>query len=601
MTRIIPIKFEIFKGAQALGPKLLEQETIKVGSQPSADIKLDDPGIAKMHAVIERTATGFQLADLAGRGGTSVNGAAVVDRRPLANGDQIQIGPFRLIVSFQQDGQAAALGGVAAGTPQRRKRRKKKPNEFERRFLSERYSGGAGVLEVAVVWRGKVIAQDAFEKSQTITVGNAANVNYRVEHTDLGESFQLLTPVGNTWELNFTHGMEGFAVVHPEHNGKVKFPLRDAISHNLARAKGKDYTIPIDGNNRVKVTIGEVTFLVHYVTRQALALAKVRTRNRNVFFMAAAVVLCIFSVGAFLVTYYPDKANEMAAAQNLADAGFLKIMAEKEKDKEEKKQEPKEDEPPPEEEVVEDKPKDVKPDKPNPGPPSDNPSKITAPSNLSPSQSKSYAKAASVGAAKSSSALKSVASLGVGSSKAEGALGGLAGFAGDAGGPAGLAMESSGALGGGGGIGSMGGGGNVGGGLDGGGGKGGGDGDYREKGGNLKEKAVGKPVLKPSEASTSGNFDKQIIKRVINQKKSEITNCYNKELMKKPDLKGRITMKWRILSSGNVGDVSVSNNEMGNSEVANCLKGRIAGWKFPAPKGGGAVDVAYPFNFDSAK
>ncbi len=228
---------------------------------------------------------------------------------------------------------------------------------------------------------------------------------------------------------------------------------------------------------------------------------------------------------------------------------------------------------------------------------------MSAPSNLSPSQSKSYAKAASVGAAKSSSALKSVASLGVGSSKAEGdALGGLAGFAGDAGsGPAGLAMSPLAPSGGGGGIGSMGGGGGVGGGLDGGGGKGGGDGDYREKGGDLKEKAVGKPVLKPSEASTSGNFDKQIIKRVINQKKSEITNCYNKELMKKPDLKGRITMKWRILSSGNVGDVSVSNNEMGNSEVANCLKGRIAGWKFPAPKGGGAVDVAYPFNFDSAK
>ena len=594
MANIIPIRFDIYRGEQLVNTQFLEKETIKIGSQPSVDLRLDDPGISKMHALIERTANGFQIADLAGKGGTLVNGAAVTDRRALGSGDQVQVGPFRLVVSFQ------AAGG-AVGVPGRRKKRKKKADELERRFLSERYAGGAGMLEIAVVWKGKVITQDQYEKSQAIVVGSGPSAKYRVEDKEVGDAFELLSPTGNTWELNITENMGGFVVVYPEHNGKVKFPIRDAITHNIIRSKGKSYSLPIDGNNRVKLTIGEVSFLIHYVSRQALKLAAVSERDRGVMWMAALAALAIALVGTGLVSYYPDRANALSASQNLSDAGFLKVViAQKEKEKETKQEKLDDPEPEPEE-VVEEK-KDTKIEKVTAPSNNTNESKVSAPSNLSPSQSKSYKKAASVGVAKSASKLQSIAALGVGGGKGAGeAVAGLAGFAGDTGsGVAGLDMASSGLSGGEGGVGSMGGGGNVGGGIEGGGGKTGG-GDYREAGGELKEKAVGKPQLKPADPSVGGGFDKQIIKRVVNQKKAEITQCYNKELQKKPDLKGKITMKWRILSSGNVGEVSVSSNEMGNDAVGNCLKGRIGGWKFPAPKSGSAVDVSYPFNFDSSK
>jgi TonB family protein len=113
------------------------------------------------------------------------------------------------------------------------------------------------------------------------------------------------------------------------------------------------------------------------------------------------------------------------------------------------------------------------------------------------------------------------------------------------------------------------------------------------------EQGMPKPALKPAEATTSGGYDKVIIRRVINQKKSETTNCYLKELVKEPALKGRITIKWRITAKGEVESVEVASNEMGNDAVAQCLVTRIKGWKFPAPKGGGTVDVSYPFTFDS--
>jgi hypothetical protein len=39
---------------------------------------------------------------------------------------------------------------------------------------------------------------------------------------------------------------------------------------------------------------------------------------------------------------------------------------------------------------------------------------------------------------------------------------------------------------------------------------------------------------------------------------------------------------------------------LGDSEVANCIKGLVARWRFPAPSGG-AVEVSYPFVFTAAQ
>jgi hypothetical protein len=118
-------------------------------------------------------------------------------------------------------------------------------------------------------------------------------------------------------------------------------------------------------------------------------------------------------------------------------------------------------------------------------------------------------------------------------------------------------------------------------------------------GGQLREQNMNRPVLRPADPKIAGGFDKQIVKRVINQKRSEITHCYNKELMKNPALNGKVTMKWTITPSGDIGAVVVEANEMGNDAVATCLRGRIAGWKFPQPKGGGNEIISYPFIFDT--
>ena len=202
------------------------------------------------------------------------------------------------------------------------------------------------------------------------------------------------------------------------------------------------------------------------------------------------------------------------------------------------------------------------------------------------------------GALKSAATLSALQSMGV-NNEAEGALGGLKGFSASSGGASdyAIAMSGAGVGGGGQGGGGMGGGSGVGGSTS---GKGSGKGGYgASAGGGIKERGQKTPVLKPGRFQSSGSFDKKIIKRVVTRNKRKITNCYERQLRKNPGIKGRITIKWRISSTGNVDMASVAGNEMGNSAVANCLVTTVKGWRFPAPTGGTAVEVKYPFNFDA--
>jgi hypothetical protein len=64
-------------------------------------------------------------------------------------------------------------------------------------------------------------------------------------------------------------------------------------------------------------------------------------------------------------------------------------------------------------------------------------------------------------------------------------------------------------------------------------------------------------------------------------------------------LEGRIAVRWVISGTGDVTLATVKDTTMHNSNVENCLVRKIKGWKFPAPAGGGVVEVNYPFVFKS--
>jgi TonB family protein len=92
-----------------------------------------------------------------------------------------------------------------------------------------------------------------------------------------------------------------------------------------------------------------------------------------------------------------------------------------------------------------------------------------------------------------------------------------------------------------------------------------------------------------------GALDKDIIRRVVRSHIQEIVACYNQGLGRDGSMKGRVMIEFTIGPTGTISAANIKSNELGDAEVAECIRKAVATWVFPPPVGGGNVVVAYPF------
>lgn len=83
------------------GPKagtrfVLDKVVTTAGRHPDSDIFLDDITVSRRHAEVEHRADGFVVRDVGSLNGTYVNRERV-DETPLRNGDELQVGKFKLV------------------------------------------------------------------------------------------------------------------------------------------------------------------------------------------------------------------------------------------------------------------------------------------------------------------------------------------------------------------------------------------------------------------------------------------------------------------------------------------------------------------------
>ena len=177
----------------------------------------------------------------------------------------------------------------------------------------------------------------------------------------------------------------------------------------------------------------------------------------------------------------------------------------------------------------------------------------------------------------------------------KGAIGNMHGpQVGDAGGFGGLGLRGTGTGGGGsgntigiGGIGTK--------------GRGGGLGGYGAGMGGLGGKKKTDVAISDGESTIQGSLDKELIRQVIQRNMGQIRYCYEKELQKKPDLAGKVVIRFEIAPKGNVPNAKVhTGSTLRDAALGECITVRIRNWRFPEPKGGGKVIVTYPFVFKSA-
>jgi pSer/pThr/pTyr-binding forkhead associated (FHA) protein len=84
------------RGPNAGSRFVLEHERTEVGRHPESDIFLDDITVSRRHAEFLRQSDGYLVRDVGSLNGTYVNRERI-DEGKLRNGDEVQIGKFRLV------------------------------------------------------------------------------------------------------------------------------------------------------------------------------------------------------------------------------------------------------------------------------------------------------------------------------------------------------------------------------------------------------------------------------------------------------------------------------------------------------------------------
>lgn len=107
-------------------------------------------------------------------------------------------------------------------------------------------------------------------------------------------------------------------------------------------------------------------------------------------------------------------------------------------------------------------------------------------------------------------------------------------------------------------------------------------------------------VVKMIETGTDiqGRLPPEVIKRIIRANFPRFRACYEQGLKKDPGLKGTVSVRFIIDTTGAVESANLSGGSMPDANVSSCVLGVYRTLSFPEPEGG-KVMVTYPIDFQN--
>ena len=113
--------------------------------------------------------------------------------------------------------------------------------------------------------------------------------------------------------------------------------------------------------------------------------------------------------------------------------------------------------------------------------------------------------------------------------------------------------------------------------------------------------AVAKKNTETPPLTISGSLEKSVIDQGVKEAMPAIRNCYVQEVEKRPELSGKLKMKFVIGNDGSVQSVKYKADESSFDDpvVIECVSQEMMKMTFPVPKGGGIVIASHRFVFDS--
>ena len=624
----VPLRLKVFKGEELIASRDYERDMIKIGRLSTAHLCLDDEKASRIHSVLNVEGDGkLSIVDMGSVEGTYLNGKRV-NKGSVQYGDEIRIGTTRILVESaaeaieaaeplaepaeQTAAPAAAVPAVAAeqaaeqadalppadlqwdeppsegildeGRHRVFKLRQKQFGSYvEQRPEARRPASTSGNLglQIRYYWGDTLLQVTQHAGARSVFVGSARGCDLRLEPDRLGgPKYELVSMTADgAVTLNLGAGMHG----ELDHDGTLK--SLGTGSHEL---RAPDFAWVEFAGVRAELSFSPQP-------RRVVAPFGESVDYRFInLFLLLGFVAGVFFVSASTHTEADIVADDLTA-NRLNVAKFLIKEAER-----------------PKKNPLLEKLAEIK--DPQPGEMAERHKgkegqmgKKDAPVDR---KNRSAPKAIDINAkdlVKRSGLVNALSAGGGGGGLAtifgqgglggdiKGALGGMFGSrVGDSGGFGGLGLKGTGTGGGGmgntigiGGIGTK--------------GRGGGLGTYGVGVGSLDPKKSSDVSIADGESIVQGSLDKELIRQVIRRNIGQIKYCYEKELVTKPNLAGKVAVRFIITPKGTVQTAKVADGStLRDAAVGECITLRVRSWKFPEPKGGGSVIVTYPFVFKQA-
>lgn len=626
------IGFSVYLDGKLINEVTFDRPIINVGKLSTSTLRIDDVNVSRKHAVIEQREDGkWRITDLGSTNGTVLRGERVVQSE-LKDGDRLVLGTTTLVVHIAEGfvARAAEPAPIVSGTagtpvpaetagevsqspdlPAAQTVAPQRPEEIRGLGADSFYKkksaaeGSRWALDVALLWDETVLTSKSYSAGQSVTLGDGPGVDFAVPPDVVGgREFKLVEGTPNGFNL---------VVSNPCVTGDV---LVGEQVRSVAELAEQGRTLAISGPMKARLKVGDFTILVSHTPVQVAAAVK-RTFEREplLFILASAVVqiaLLIAARGApdeLLMTTRDPRAEREKVLQ------ALKVTPE-ELEQKKKAEEKKEEE-------IAKKRADlvaddliIEPTEVMPIADTTEPQERRNPlvdkmarkpredvARLSPTERQARAKEMAQSTALNQ-ALRdnpmladllqtnpdldarptNFKALGAADPNAPGSFtdgGSLDPFGGTfAGGPSGFSPD--------------------GGGIP----TGGPDGGPlvaeigKQTGRDLNDLRFNDKPLEPRVMELpprlSGELDEKTVQQYIRRFLSGIKWCYQDRLQSNRKLGGKVTLAFTILPNGSVLDPRTVNSSLDDSSLEECIRNKMARWKFPSPKDGGVVEVAYP-------
>lgn len=645
------LNFEVYRGDTLVKTAEYREESVTIGSGESALLSIEDGSVADLHAVINVENDGtVQLLDLGSDAGILVDGEKITNV-VLSDGQSFTLGDLRFVVRYDtpdafDDEEATyvvatpqavveAAGNIVeedeptdpgaaeplmADEPEAPVEHTEDPMEFVLRSNTSQSNLGldkkaAKVLEVNQVWDNIVLDTRHYRKrGRSITIGSQVGHRWSLAGFELGwvprplalvlpyappmlsevdaryrndfytpdqnlpnkKNYDLFKWSGSAYVAHVAEGWDGFADI-----GDERLTFDELVARGKASKAGNGYQIPVDDDVRLVVNVDGTIFHSHMVSPTK----KVATSFLDsIDFLFLGILALWWFIGVMFLLLIIFMPRSPDAGFTGLDDRFVDLLLEKQEKEEDKDKKPKAN--PDAGEGAKAKREEGKVGKKD--------AKMQkAKGNKVEMQKQQLDKQIAEDAGVLGALREGGMMDGFGGAMDADMLGGVGGLIGAKGvqvGSGGLGSRGSG-LGGGGTADGLGGLGTK--------GMGSGASGYGRGGGNFGAKGEGAIGAVSGDPIILGALDRSLIDKVIKRHMAQIRYCYQRELTKNPNIKGKIVIKFVIAKDGSVSSANTKSSTMKAPTVESCIVGRFMRMQFPEPKGGGIVIVSYPFFFSA--